>query len=172
MGFSRSGKPNSVLDETSQHGPLGTYSGFSHLNAMRFLVIQVHVILGIPILQRFIQAVEPTLTSAHRACAKSYTTMNSPVCGSRQICNLLSRNILWNKRWNGVTDEHVRLLYFRPQMVPDILLRGAGRLAQVAADLDMTPVKHGPIWSEKLYEWDQAGHLGVVDLIMLAWRGK
>lgn len=76
----------------------------------------------------------------------------SPVSSSGKICDLLSGHTLRNKRWYGMAYEHICLRDFRPQMVPDILLRRPGRVAKVAADLDVTSVEYWPVGRDKLDE--------------------
>lgn len=73
----------------------------------------------------------------------------SPVSSSGKIRDLLGWHILRNKRRYGVAYEHICLGDFGPQMVPDILLRRSGRVAKVAADLDVTSVEDWPVGCDK-----------------------
>ena len=74
----------------------------------------------------------------------------SPVSSSGKICDFFGGHILRNKRWYGVAYEHICLLDFRPQMIPDILLRRPGCVAKVAADLNVASIQDRPVGRQKL----------------------
>lgn len=122
---------------------------------MALLVVDVTIVAGIPLVHGLVQTIKP-------------------VGSSGKVDNLLAGNVEWHKLGDGVADEHVGMLDVAPEEAPDVGLGGALDGDEVASDLDVRSVKNGAVRGNLLNQWDEAGHLGIIDLFwcqfIILWR--
>lgn len=112
---------------------------------MALLVVDVAIVASVPLVHGLVQAIEP-------------------VSGGGKVDNLLAGDVERHKLGDGVADEHVGMLDVAPEEAPDVGLGGALDGDEVASDLDVRSVKNGAVGGDLLDQWDEAGHLGIIDL--------
>lgn len=115
-------------------------------------VVDVTIVARVPFIEGFVQAVEP-------------------ICRRWEVCDLLAGDGVRYEDGNRVANEHVARLDVAPQEIPDVGL-GRARLGnEVASDLDMRSIENWAAWCRFLDEWNEAGHLRVINLAWLvhAW---
>lgn len=119
---------------------------FSHALRVALHIVDMPIVPRVPPIQLLVQAIEP-------------------VCRRGHVCHLLAGHVVRNKLRDWVADEHVGMLDVVPQESPDIGLWRTLVGDEIAADLNVRAVEYRAVWRSFLDEWDEAGHLRVVDLL-------
>lgn len=104
----------------------------------------MHVVLVVPVRHLLVQAIEP-------------------VRRRREVSHLRGGHRLGHELANGMADEEISLLNVAPDPVPDFGLGGAFCIGEVGADLDVGAEDDGAGGVLLLRDFDEDGHLGVVD---------
>lgn len=89
-----------------------------------------------------------------------------PVRRRRHVRHLLGRDVMRDEVRDRVADEHVGALDVVPEVLPDVVLRGAGDGDEVAPDLDVGAVEDGAVGRGFFDEGDEAWHLRIIDLVV------
>lgn len=88
---------------------------------------------------------------------------NLPISRSRQIPHRLRIHCLRHKSTHRMTDKQIGLFDTLPEVRPCLSLWRRRVIYQITSNLNMTAINHRPIGSGRLDEWNQAGHLRIID---------
>lgn len=139
VGDALGGIESGNLDDVSAAGP----PELVHLLFNAHAPELAHVELRVPNAELLVQTIEP-------------------IGGSTEEGESLDGDIVRNEVPHRMANEEIRMLDVVPEILPDLLLRGALLMDKVATDLDVGTIDDGKIWAGLFNQRNQARHLGVI----------